>query len=183
MLPERLDGYSSQGQKGPQAKLNCKSNNRFNVCYAKLSKRSLLVSRPYEIITEIILREGSSGRHGQECCSGPSTHPTQPMSLPQAGRRMGPRPQLGFLWGSDHKRRHPRYWVWCNSVSFGARLRQNSQAAIFGFRNTNLLILVSFWSFPPGPLSLNLTNLIVSILLPALILSRLPLAQDFPVPP
>lgn len=46
MLPERLDGCSRQGQKGPQAKLNCKLNDRFNVCYAKLSKWSLLVLKP-----------------------------------------------------------------------------------------------------------------------------------------
>lgn len=75
-----------------------------------------------------------------------STQPRQPVSLPQEERR-GAQLQSGFLWGTDRKRRRPHSSVWGNQTSLGAHPWQNSQEAIWLFRNANLLILVWFWSF------------------------------------
>lgn len=137
-----MPGWLQQARtEGLQTKLNCKSSNRFNVCDAKLSKQSLLVPRLNEITLAVLLGEGGS-RRGQECCSGLPGCPS--VGAFPRGSHMGPRLQLGFLWGSDWEPRHPHSLVWCNSVSFGARPWQNSQVAIFVFRNANLLILVSF---------------------------------------
>lgn len=61
MCPKCLDDCSRKGptrrREDLHARLHCKSNNKFSVCYAKPSEPALLTARPHVLRREVILRK------------------------------------------------------------------------------------------------------------------------------
>lgn len=110
--------------------------------------------------------EGSSNVREHDCCSGATEAAYEP---PWSRESEGAGAAIGFLCGWDRKRRHHTPSCAVTQPS------QNSQVVILVFRNANLLILVSFWSFLPCCAYLKLTS-------PSSV-SGLPHAQEFPLCP
>lgn len=93
--------------------------------------------------------EGSSNVREHDCCSGATEAAYEP---PWSRESEGAGAAIGFLCGWDRKRRHHTPSCAVTQPS------QNSQVVILVFRNANLLILVSFWSFLPCCAYLKLTS-------------------------